>query len=441
MEGYGDKLKFIREKKNEIDPVWDKTQEGKEVTEAFREECVDREAIDKGLELFETKVYSYENPEADPDAKNVMVAFSDAGSYAAVGPILKRIEADPRFRGIIVLEHGVSQSSFAADAGGLYRRTDQAKDVLADIATATQALPPEIAIATLSSENGPENILLYNAKSVFGAKRLYLVVDGWGSGSIPTEHLDKIDGVFCNDELSKRMLQRMLVGFPPEKIYPIGTPQLDGLQIERAEEFEKKGREKLGVGDDAVVCLYAGVVQKIWKDSYGTEPQLEEHTLGEVVRAMSAVASSRPQEQFILLARPHPSDDEKESIYMNGYADLPANLKVVRDPGLDFNEAAYAADAILSLGSSLVWTAGLRGKQGIILDPSQGEQGKKSLDAVYGAEIAAIIRNTFGADAAGSEAELEAALMKTKHTDGQRKPFLGDATGRIIDVIVSAEIS
>lgn len=389
-----DKLRFLQKYADEVKPVLGDAK--KDVFDRIVEGSVSEEEVNESAEEFETKIYSHrkEKGEFDENAKNVLVTIADPGAYNVAAPIIDRLQDDPRARSIKILTHGVSQKSFRGKFGeGFLQVGDPDQPVLADLGQAT-ATPgaPDVVFSTVSAENGPESVALFGGKSVLGAKRIYMVRDGWGGmGSTfdegkSTLNMDEIDGIFCPDELSKQVVIDKLPYFSRDRIYDFGTPTIDSVYAEDGVDLQRSGREKLGLDDDTIAVLYGGGIQGEWIERYGTDPQIEAKTFSEVVGAIVDVAQNNPDKSYALLVRPHPRDPEKESIYDTSGIDLPKNLQIIPavGPVISPSEAIYASDVDLTISSTEAFKNLLRGRQAVFLTLEGETMGEGMMQRVLG---------------------------------------------------------
>lgn len=389
-----EKLRFLRKYADEVKPVLGDAK--KDVFDRIAQGSASEEEVNESVEEFETKIYSHRKEEGgfDEDAKDVLVTIADPGAFNVAAPIIDRLQNDRRARSIEILTHGVSQKSFRGKFGeGFSQVGDPNKPVLADLGQATADLgAPDVVLATVSAENGPESVALFGGKSVLGAQRLFLIRDGWGGmGSTfdkgkSTLNMDEIDGIFCPDELSKQVVVDKLPHYSRDRIYDFGTPTIDSVYAEDGADLQRLGREKLGLDDDTIAVLYGGGIQGEWIERYGTDPQIEAKTFSEVVGAIIDVAQNNPAKNYALLVRPHPRDPEKESIYDLSKRELPTNLKVIPADSPTPSEAIYASDVDLTISSTEAFKNLLRGRQAVFLTLEGKTMGEGMMQRVLGGD-------------------------------------------------------
>lgn len=346
-----EKLGFIKRHGREIKPITKdlETLKAAEDMPADFETILDSK-IEGVLEEFETKVFILEKSKSRPDQKKILVEADNPGAYGEIKTLIAALEQDDRCGGIIAVVSGIAAVSFQKDFGKVFSQVrEKDKPVLSDILEATQRKPVDAVVATLSAQNAPDSVALFGSKSSLGAKKLFLVLDGWGAPywnkvlSENRNNLEKIDGIFCNDELAKSLFCDKFPDFPVDKIYAFGTPALDSLDIEHGDEYRKSGREKLGIDENTKVLLYLGCVSSEAKRIYGGREDVDEKTFQDTFRRVVKLAEENPDQNFVFALRPHPRDDKKEEKYQFARSiALPPNLSF-KDGGnvISMNEAAY----------------------------------------------------------------------------------------------------
>lgn len=419
-----DKLRYIRERADEIIPITSQKDLVRAVVEA--DNGVSRfpqDTVEQVIEEAETNVFFFENEDAKSGAKRVLITMDTPGSYVGLLPIIRALTHDERCRSVEVLASGSAAKLFVESGIGFTRVRDSGKPVLYDALKLTEGNPIDVVFASVSTKNGPETAALLGGKSNFGATRLFVVVDGWGSNRaiISNAILTKqIDGIFCNDELARQILVKQAPAIPSEKIYATGTGQLESLELDRAEEFRRFGRQKLSLDDETTAFLYLGDISTDYKVIMPdkADPDISEKTFRKLLAAFEEVAKRNPEKKFALLVRPHPRDSRQRELFqMAERAVLSSNaiVKLATNDVCSFNEAAYASDAVASIMSTENFRAPLRGQQVIFLGFAGDGMGADGLEAVYGRDILSILRETTGVKIISSTQELEAALETIKH--------------------------
>src|SRR3989344_1797662 len=226
-----------------------------------------KQRTDQEIEQRETNVYTFENPDANEGAKRVLVASNDLGSFNAVKHVIRSLVTDPRCRGITALASGLALENFKKEFSHFehVREKDVSEDgservqsVFEDVGGLAEKRPVDVALLSLSTRDGPEIPMLFAGKDVFGARKTFVIVDGWGKVGGPfartkAENMEHIDGIFCNDEFEKTLVESSLPGYPPDRIYAYGTPVLEHLQLDKAAEYRRETRKLFGIGEDAFV--------------------------------------------------------------------------------------------------------------------------------------------------------------------------------------------
>jgi len=407
----------------------------------------------------ETKLFSLEKSFANPEAKRVMVTFDNPGAYNGLAPIVDALVRDPRCKGVSVLTSGWGSRQFRKDERAKSFKeippvTDLAhparETVFADILQESETSRYDIVLASGSAKDGPESAALFAGKANFGASTLFFFIDGWGTTSWLTEATSRaeenaplIDGIFCCDEMAKRLAMRALPGIPVEKFRVSGSPVIDGLYVENSEEFTETARRKLGLAPDEVAVLYAGDVP----GDYGADMQIDgEHidmrSLDRVIEAMRHAAQKEPQKKFALLVRPHPRNApeyQKEQVRHASSAQVPPNM-AVRDasyPDVSIQEARYAADAVASIVSTENFLMPRIGRPAISLALSEAGMGGAVIRKLYG-EIGEDMRHAEPLlSFVHTPEELAVALLALRRAPGhvENQSEGSTSTERILDMI------
>lgn len=438
-----DKLDFVERHAGEIKPVLSDDLKGK----LDRLDELSEQELDEILGATETKVFIYQKKqgEYEPGAKNVYLTIADPGAFNVIGPIRERMESDQRVRAIGVLTHGVAGVDFEKAKRQEYARIyDPKRTVLQDIQSATQIVQPDIVLASVSTQNGPEHVALFGGKGNLGASKIFLIMDGWtglGSAFAMNRRVGNIDGVFVNDDLARRVALRSLPSdFPQERVYATGTPTIDSIDNSKADEYAAEGRRKLGIGEETFAFLYGGGEQSAWAKRYGTDPQIETKTFRGVVESLTQLARSKPEDNFALLVRPHPRDPEKDTIFDTSGIDLPANLKAVPAGGdiVSFDQATYAADVSASIISTENFKMPLRGREGVFLAFEGKGMGEYMIRKLFGEEIYEELKANPGVRMVTTRQELIEYLKdKEHHEQTPPKPHQkSDSVEKILDIIL-----
>ena len=446
-----EKLRFIREHSKEIAPITGDLPTLKEIDSSadFKAipQAINSEKVENILEEFETKVFTAEKPESKPGAKRVLVEADNPGAYEAIRPLVAALLKDERCGAISAVMSGVAARSFEKDFSGFFSQIrEKDKPVLVDIIDITERKPIDAVIATKSGNNAPDSVALFGSKSSLGAKKLFFVLEGWGQPlnrvlAENRKNMDAVDGVFCNDELAKKIILHDFPEFSSEKIYSFGTPIIDSLDIEHRDEYRKKCREKWGIDERAKVLLYGGCISSEAKDWYGSRDDIDERTFQDTFRKVVQLAEDNPDDKFVFAFRPHPRDDKKEDKYqLVKNVVLPPNLSF-KDGGkpLSMNEAAYGADIILSIFSTENLLAPLRGRKSIFLGFGGSDMGRGIIDKLYGKETVKILSkesdNVRVADSSENLGVCLAELIDSNSSAVHSAQM--SATQKIIDIIMA----
>ena len=422
-----------------------------------------KQRTDQEIEQRETNVYTFENPDANEGAKRVLVASNDLGSFNAVKHVIRSLVTDPRCRGITALASGLALENFKKEFSHFehVREKDVSEDgservqsVFEDVGGLAEKRPVDVALLSLSTRDGPEIPMLFAGKDVFGARKTFVIVDGWGKVGGPfartkAENMEHIDGIFCNDEFEKTLVESSLPGYPPDRIYAYGTPVLEHLQLDKAAEYRRETRKLFGIGEDAFVVLYLGDVSidyEGWKGVDSTNISIE--TFEKTRHAVGEWAAAHPDRETVLLVRPHGrAKREPETIHDWDYLIRAAdesrpsgNFSLRNASVLSMDEIAYASDALTSICSTENYIAPLRGLPVVYLGYADEGLGQAVLEKLYGAENLPRLGSIPGVSIVSSEDDLQRVLNMVAAgpaLKAQKPAQAEDSTAHIVSAILA----
>ena len=358
--------------------------------------------------------YLEKNPrEVNPDAKRVMITFDNPGPYNGLVPVISALSADLRCRGIIVLASGwgaqefsknTLSSSFEEVGPNTDPKNPTRETVLADILQETTAYEPDIVLVSASAKNGPETVGLFASRTNFGAKRMYYFMDGWGGAPIfynktnPNEKSEsRIEGVFCNDEIAKRIAMRVIPELPEKRFLVTGSPVIDGLYVEDSETLTEEARRKLEIDPDTTAILFLGDVSGEYTAANGysgvDSQNFNMRTFERTFESVRAAAQHNSRKKFALMVRPHPRDPRKDELLQRAETmEILPNMQVciATHPEITMQEARYAADAVAGFISTENFLAPRIGRRAIFLAFREEGLGQKIIDVSYGDRAADI---------------------------------------------------
>lgn len=387
-----EKYAFVREHEKEIRPITDDQETLNAIDQGA---LVSPEALQLVLERYETKIFSYGRKDARPDAKRLLLEAAQPANFNIVNPLLESLEHDERCSGVTLLTDNVSGKKFMEKHDpDLQTVPTSERPIIGDIPEG----PYRAVLVLDEAENTPASVLLYGAKSVFGAEKLcYLSLGLFGHvekrifGPERSTEMEDIDIIFSADEFSKQMLCGAL-GVPEEKVVVTGTPLLEGLRVEEANMLREKGRAALGVAEGTLTLAYAGF-PSIDFQSVGGDPKLNPLTFEQTLTGVMRAAEAEPEKNFALVVRTHPRARNVEPSLIPTQT-LPENLAVVDGNGITYEEFVYAADIIgcnvLSTESLLARYRGReaaifafsgKGQLGELLTENFGEKGEQIIKA------------------------------------------------------------
>jgi hypothetical protein len=164
---------FVDRSFREIQPLLDKKEQGLDPEDPANAEVF--------LERYRNKLFFEETGSSDPNAQRLLITGTDPGAYNAISPLIKALEEDPRCKGIGALVSGLARKNLESEF------KDRLKEVKSDDPTLLQEVmefserePFDTVVATSSALNGSETVALYGGKRNLGAKKLFLIAEGWG---------------------------------------------------------------------------------------------------------------------------------------------------------------------------------------------------------------------------------------------------------------------
>lgn len=429
-----EKLSFIKERAKDIKPT---ATDISAITEVEKGRSVNEDRINAVLERYETKVLTYERPNAPVGAGKILLEASQPANYSVAARLINELMQDSRCAGITLLTDSASGQEFEKSSTPLRPVRSKDEPVMADIPIG----PYDVALVFDEPENTPQSVLLYSAKSVFGAKKLYFFLGGLAGEKTQrilapdaSPKMDTIDAIFVEDQLSKQLLCEML-HIPEKKIIITDSALIESLEPEKAESFRTVGREKLSVPDSAFVVLYAGFPSADLLPSGGSE-DLNLHTYAETVEGVRIAARNDPSREYVLITRTHPRARNVEPSLL-APSDLPANMRVMDGDGVSYDEDIYAADVICcNPFSSEVLLAAYRGRSVVVTayggDRQLGElceraYGRNTMDFVNKSGRAAFAESSQGlASVLEQHIESPSPLPKPSKSLQMRKILLGE---------------
>ncbi|PIR92252.1 hypothetical protein COU01_02765 [Candidatus Falkowbacteria bacterium CG10_big_fil_rev_8_21_14_0_10_44_15] len=498
MSFYKEKINFIKKHKNEINPLV--SDEQREILQQiFNEETKrtinkdegvvqkQQETVEKIFEQYETKVFFLQKSPEDYDegAQRILLTASDPYDFSIISALAKELETDRRCRYIglatdnvagqefeqILQENSldISKSNWREIKGGDIRdvgsQATYNKDypVIADMLKMnvpdektkehTKEESMDVVIGVNASKNSPIGGLLHSAKSSFGADKLLLIV-GWngvGGGNRDAiekgEGMEKIDTILCPDELAQAVVKRQLPDFPLEDIVVTGTPQIDAIREanKSADKYAQQSREALGISEDAVAIAYLGGRSSDHEDMEDINLQVNEITCERTVAAVIELAKKNSDISYALLLRPHPRDPNKDEFLRQIEQEVPDNIKIMPATGdqINMTNLGYAADIVISMGSTENFYAVLRNRQSIFLGFEEDNLGGNILRHDYDLESLKAIAESPSMKIAHSPNELQSILsQQTKNIHKMQKqektpvfPAEQSSTDKMLEVI------
>ncbi len=351
--------------------------------------------LDDIFDIAGTMIFYHTKPgHSLPGKKSVLLSAQHAGAWTVINGLLPELLEDERCGAIVVLVSDFSAKLFEEKYGKEFLKFPYSGKgtVLEDLSYIMHTLRVEVVLNSPNDINAPDSVLLFGAKSAFGAKKQFLFLDSWGNairepllGGL--DRMEEIDGIFTNDELARQIA---IVGesysrVSPEKIYGFGTPVIDSIDNAHAHEYKKVAREKMNISQKEIVILYLGGISYSVVPN-GASADIDEKSFEMFFDGCIKIAGMFPQKNICIAFRPHPRDPRKEEKYNCAKTKaLPANA-LFKDSAapLSVNEACYGADIIASIMSAENFLAPLRGKRSIFVAFSGKGMGLNLLTDIYG---------------------------------------------------------
>lgn len=390
MDSLEDKERFVERHKDEISPLGVRTED-----------------TDAALEAYRVKIFKLEKSEGayEESARRIALSVSDSLTLGTTRTLIERMVGDPRIRSIMLVTDNVAAKTYA----GLLERDpryagfaeiDTTDGIMRSIGRETDERPLDLALSFIESQNSPSGSLAYEWKSAYGAKKLYLINEGWNGVGQRRDFFsrldpDAVDAIFCNDETARKILASQMPSFA-DKIQVTGTPVLDDLGLDKGNVYRERGRAHLGISPNEVAVLFQGdVVADLTAEHISVDPRINVRTLEHLVHSTVEAARRRPEKRYVILVRPHGRDDPTDVRTLRAMQlpeGLPENVRLLdaSENKLNMYEAAFAADIMTSINSTANHLAPKRGRGAVFLG-FDDRLGAEVLKATYGDSYADII--------------------------------------------------
>ncbi len=420
MEKFNEKVKFIKKHEAEIKPL---LEDAEFFDKMERGEKPNKEEVRNILEQYETHIYVFDKDEKEcaKNAKRIIMEISETLAFLSSYPLIEALKKDKRCKAICLLTDNLGGQRFEKEEAnkGFRKLRNENKTVLEEIPGSF-----DVALTCLEPPNSPNSVLLSGAKSVFGAKKLYLFSNNFfgiaGQELMSKnfrENIDKINEILCINEMVKRIIEKQLPEFSEKKIRITGSPLIDAVinDNKKKKEYAENAQKKLGINDKDKVVLYleGGLSEK------KGDRMMDKKSCIQTTKIMIELAKQNSDKSFVFLLRPHPTDPEKEEFLNNALKlEKPANLKILpaTKESLSIQEAIYVAEDIVSVNSTESFLAPLRKKRGVFLNfyKEEGEN-EESMENFFPKETREIIKKTPNMAFLQSDKELFDYLNKNLH--------------------------
>ena len=317
--------------------------------------------------------------------------------------------------------------------------------MLQDLLVIAEENPFDIILTTGNGLNGPESVPLYGGLSISSKPKIFLVFDGWGAmGSAFGENkgnMEKIDGIFCEDELAKSLITRYLPEFSKDRIYTTGVFDAQFLGLDRADFYKDQFRKDFEIDSNALVVAHLTTIASAFQ-GVGADPQMEQSAFDISLRAVEKFLDNHGNggKKVVVALKAHPRDPQPDG-YKNIFAKYEKNsnmeLKII-PTSYDINKLAYGADLITGTLSSELFLAPLRGRQAVFLGYDGSGLGGGVLKKVYGEEVLKVISERPATSIVSSSEEFTACLEDFDFSGKKSDAGVNDkdSTKRILDIIL-----
>src|SRR3989344_3498051 len=437
---FEDKISFLDRYKQEIKPVLSK--EEADLLDHITDGPQDQAQIDAILEKQESKIFTWDRPDADKDAVKVLLVGRDPGTAMGLKSLLRTMRESQKIRSIGLLIDGVAQGYLKSELDD-FKQINEGRLVMPDIFKSAEDAY-DIIINTISVSNNPATVTVLNEDLLSHDRpnaKSYLVYEAYEGGvqfRQFAEQYKNMDGIFCNDDVAKEALRYHIPGINPDKIYSTGTGQTDSLRLEDAEKLHRSGRERLGIPEEAFVVSYLGTISSAY-ERLNLDPEVNEKSWDRTVRTMIRLAEENPAESFTLLYRYHPRDPLREETFERSQTlQLPKNLtleKATNEQGVTIDETIYASNAIASMTITETIKAKHRKRQGIYLGFNDAGMGGEYLRKSYPPEIIQAMETQGGMMNVGNDTALLTVLrqIRTMPLKQPEADARGSSAQRILD--------
>ncbi|MEK7462340.1 MAG: hypothetical protein AAB618_02090, partial [Patescibacteria group bacterium] len=349
MPSWSEKLSFLKKHEDEVLPL----VSDEETKDALTSLDVTESQIEDTLEQYETKVFNFEN-ENVTDGVRIMLEASQPASRTAVEQLLATLSHDDQCKAITLLTDNIAGSTFAESHPEFSPERTEDDLLLSDITDT----PDTCLVFAEEPKNSPAPLLLHSAKSIFGAKKLYVYIsDQHVDARLASifnkdkrETMDDIDAFLVSDDKTKVEVA-LTLNIPPENILVVGDPAIDKIYQEDKEQFRSEGRRLLGLPEGTTALLYSGFPSADYKHLMDN-PELNLQTFSKTLEGMRLTAQESTDRLFALVVRAHPRDSQKEKLMGLLSEPVPPNLRLIDGGSVVYQHAIYATDGIICMASS-----------------------------------------------------------------------------------------
>lgn len=382
MKNLSEKLSFLKKHEDEVLPLVSDPQ----TKEALSSVDMSESQVEDTLERFETKIFSFENKNAETGSR-IMLEASQPASRTAVEQILSKLSQHRDCKGITLITDNIAGSTFAEAHPEFTPERTVDELLLGDI----PHTPDACLVFAEEPINSPSPMLLHSAKSIFGAKKLYLyITDTHISSNASSQFgeqqrrvMDTIDAILVPDEKTQTETATKLK-FPVENIIVVGDPAIDKIKQEDQEKFRTEGRHLLNLDDQTTTLFYSGFPSSDY-DEICANPELNLQTFSHTLTGMRLAAMQAPEQSFALVVRAHPRDSQKAALLNLLSTPVPKNLKLIDGNSINYQHVIYASDGIACIASSTEHQMGKYRGRKVLLVAYEGKNGSGDVtQAMYG---------------------------------------------------------
>jgi hypothetical protein len=381
------------------------------------------------LDLLRERVLTYRKPQAA--GKHMLFAVSDTGGWAGVAKLIELACQSKDVCQVSLYASGIAlhERFMKSELSSLFREVQDPKAsgaLYANLCALNETglvsnRPVDTVVATVATSYGPEAVSLFSAKSILEAKRLFLVMEAWGTLGVAYNNgraeMDEVDGILCNDQLAKQLICHLHPSYDPNRIFMTGTGQLEPNDLQSAQHRQAMARELFKLRGDEVVVFWGG---DYFTPGCGLRESFNIDTRDKLIRAVIEAAARTPEKKYAVLIRPHPGDSgeghEQALDISEFFQGLPANVRLIDASKYvcDMQTAACVSHLVASIGSTETFKVPYTGARGVFLTFDEPGLAGPLYEKGYPNQIRAEIERQSGITVVRTERQLSDLIAATE---------------------------